>query len=174
MPCTISSGYTIGCLDGIGGLKAVYFAQAACIDVPAQSDFAESSNLVTAIAAATYEKFELKRELSSMEVTTNRDGNNGTSFDEQSLTLVFLKPDENDFALFTSLADRRNNVFVEDNDGEVYLLGATQGMDVQTGSYQTGTAFGDQKGYTMTLSAREPKTYFCNAIASITNLTIAS
>ena len=72
-----------------------------------------------------------------------------------------------------SLADRRNNVFVEDNDGDVYLLGATQGMDVSTGSYQTGTAFGDQKAYTLTLSAREPRTYWCAAIADIAGLTVA-
>ena len=179
MPCTISSGYTIGCLDGIGGIKAVYFQAAAATDMPTDAAFEvdATTNLVDSIAAAgseiTFHKFELKRELSSLEITTNRDGNNGTSFDEQSLTCVFLKPDVNDFDLLVSLADRRNNVLVEDNDGDVYLLGATQGMDVTTGSYQSGTSFGDQKGYTLTLTAREPRTYWCAAIASIVGLTIA-
>ncbi len=173
MSCTISSGYTIPCLNGIGGIKAIYISAADAVDMPSLADFTVATNLVTEITTMTAYKFELKRELSNMEVTTTRDGNNGTSYDEQSLTCVFLKPDENDHALLVSLAQRRNNIFVEDNDGEVYLIGATQGMDVTTGAMATGTSYGDQKGMTMSFSGREPQTYYCNAIASITNLTIS-
>lgn len=173
MSCTIDSGYTIGCLNGIGGIKAIYVNSVDAIDVPNDGTFTVAADLVTTIAAMTVYKFELKRELSSMEVTTTRDGNNGTSFDEQQVTAVFLNLTAVQYANLTALADRRNNVFVEDNDGVVYLLGATQGMDVQSGVLNTGTSYGDQKGYTLTLSAREPATYYCNAIASITGLTVA-
>lgn len=174
MPCTIASGYTIPCLNGIGGIKAIYISAADAVDMPSLTDFEvdSTSGLVDTIAAMTVYKFELKRELSSMEVATTHDANNGTTYDEQSLSCVFLKPDVDDYDLLTSLAGRRNNTFVEDNDGTVYLLGASSGMEVTTGTYATGTSYGDQKGFTLSLTGREIRTYYCAAIDSITNLTV--
>lgn len=175
MPCTISSGYTIPCLNGIGGIKAIYISAADAVDMPADVAFEvdAASGLVDIIGAMSVYKFELKRELSSMEVTTTHDANNGTTYDEQTLSCVFLKPEVADYDLLTSLAGRRNNTFVEDNDGTVYLLGAVSGLEVTTGTYATGTSYGDQKGFTLSLSGREIRTYYCAALADITGLTIA-
>jgi len=175
MPCTISSGYTIGCLDGIGGIRAIYISAVDAVDMPANATFEvdSSSNLVDVVAAISVYKFELKRELSNMEVTTTRDGNSGTSFDEQSIQCVFLKPTITQYNTLVSLGQGRKNVFVEDNDGQVYLLGAAQGMDLTTGTYSTGTGYGDAKGFTLSMSAREVRTYWCAAVASITNVTIS-
>lgn len=176
MPCTISSGYTIGCLDGIGGIKAIYISAADAVDMPSATDFLvdATSLLVDSVDTMSVYKFELKRELSNMEVTTTRDGNSGTSFDEQNISCVFLKPTIQQYDTLVSLGQGRKNIFVEDNDGQVYLLGAAQGMDLTTGAYSTGTGYGDAKGFTLSMTAREIRTYWCATITAIANLTVAS
>ena len=55
------------------------------------------------------------------------------------------------------IAVARPHVIVEDNNGNLMLVGLDHGADVNGGTVVTGAAMGDLSGYTLTLQAAEKK-----------------
>lgn len=53
------------------------------------------------------------------------------------------------------MAYGRPHVFVEDYNGNVFVMGLEHGAEVTGGTVVTGAAMGDLSGYTLTLTAQE-------------------
>jgi len=156
MACNITAGRTIDCKNQLGGIRKVYIQN--YVDVPAQTGFTATGNTISVVTSGTgltvYE-YDLRPELSNFEISINTDINNGTYYYSQKLTIVLQHPSATDITEVQNLTYGRPNIWVLDNDDQLYLLGARNGMDVTSGSFASGTAMNDMKGITLEFTGRE-------------------
>ena len=168
MPCTITQGRAVPCKSGVGGLKTVYFADfgtlGAAADSGSQDPFSATFNgeiatfaSLTGSAPSTsgvLKQFDIKGN-SSLETAINSSRENGTTFYESTLnlTLTFLEKATQEEVKLISHA--RPHVFVEDYNGNYFVMGLEHGAEVTGGSIVSGAAMGDLSGFTLTLVAQE-------------------
>lgn len=151
--CALTSDYLFGCDVGIGGTKELYL-----IELENVSSVTESSGTLTAITKATgaiFRKYQLVQETANFgeDITGNRQ--NGTLFYPQRGTIVINKQNvavRNEILL---LAKNRLVVVIKDNNLTYRLYGREYGMMLQTGTAETGTAWGDRNGYTLNFTGNE-------------------
>ena len=156
MACQLTSGRTEPCKDVVGGLQAVYFSN---FDAFTFDDitFAGTNDEISAIANTPDAfKYELKGN-NDFNETINSSRENGTTFYEQVLTLNLKKLTATMHKQLKLLVANRPKVFVEDNNGNIFLAGAEFGMDVTAGNITRGVAMGDASGYSLTLTGMESR-----------------
>jgi hypothetical protein len=162
MACNITRGRLIDCKDTIGGLKAIYIAKSYSNDVSASATI-NTTEMTTAgfanwsCCGGTVEvfKYDLVQNLSSLTVTINSDNANGTTFFTQALSVTLQKIDHDMTNELRLMAYSRSQIFVQDANDNVFLLGIDNGCHVSGGTVITGTAKGDLNGYTIEWSAEE-------------------
>lgn len=153
MPCALTQSYTLDCRDSIGGLTAVYFAPLEDLNVVTQAN-----GVVTALTMDTGKKFykyELVKESSNFAEAVNTNVQNGTVFYAQTLEIILNKLQVNTRNEVLLLAKNRLAVIATDNNGDNWFLGIANGLDLTGGGSNSGTAFGDRSGYTLTFTGNE-------------------
>jgi len=163
MACSLTAGYSISCGQVTGGIRSLLISETDAVDIPAGTAFAEADSLITTIDAQTFYEFELKRELSSFTNTITREAANGTVYNAQQLSAVFLLPADTPETIadvMLSVANGRRNVWVLDNNQNLYLAGARDGLEVTTIALETGTSYGDMVGYRMEMTGSEKTLYY--------------
>tara|TARA_R100000152_G_C6765903_1_gene190767 strand:+ start:926 stop:1522 length:597 start_codon:yes stop_codon:yes gene_type:complete len=163
MACDITRGRLIDCKDTIGGLKAIFICKAYNNNIEAVATIATTEMTTAGFAtwsaqsggATTVFKYDLVPNLSSMTVNINSDNANGTAFFEQTLSVVLQKIDHDMTNELRLMAYSRAQIFVQDQNDNVFLLGMNNGCHVTGGTVITGTAMGDQNGYTIEWAAQE-------------------
>ena len=150
MACTLTTGRKLPCKSAVGGLKTVYFA-----DFGTLGTTTITSGELTAIAGTPdLFQFDIKGN-SSLESAINSSRENGTTFYETTLnlTLTFLeKATQEELKL---IAHARPHVFVEDYNGNYFVVGLEHGAEVTGGTIVSGAAMGDLSGFTLTMVAQE-------------------
>ena len=162
MACDITRGRLIDCKDTIGGLKAIYIAKSYSNDVSASATI-NTTEMTTAgfanwsCCGGTVEvfKYDLVQNLSSLTVTINSDNANGTTFFTQALSVTLQKIDHDMTNELRLMAYSRSQIFVQDANDNVFLLGIDNGCHVSGGTVITGVGKGDLNGYTIEWSAEE-------------------
>ena len=162
MACDLTRGRKIDCKDSIGGLKAIYICKAYSDNISATATI-NTTEMTTAGFASwsccggTVEvfKYNLVANLSSLTVTTNSDNANGTLFFTQALSITLQKIDHDMTNELRLMGYSRAQIFVQDENDNVFLLGIDGGCHVSGGTVITGTAKGDLTGYTIEWSAEE-------------------
>jgi len=150
MPCVLTTGRKLPCKDAVGGIKAVYFATYGTVGAATIS-----GGIITAIAG-TWGLYQYDvKSASGLEQTITSSNDNGTTFYEQTLTLVLTKLDALTQQELQLLIVGRPHVFILDNNGNYFSMGLTRGCDVN-GTISTGVALGDLNGYTLTITGQEP------------------
>ena len=155
MACLLTQGYTLGCRDSIGGIQKAWignFSSGATFTLDANDNITAFTG-----TTASYFKFEQEMETGEFNQTGAYSTENGTVFFDQQLTLMFHK---NDAALRNQLlvlSQANMTVIVEDQRGEYWLLGFQNGVRAINGAMNTGKAFGDMNGVTITLQGKEPE-----------------
>lgn len=169
MSCEISAGRNVSCKDATGGIKGVYFvnfqetliSNATLGTAPADKFKIEAFDSADPPAAGLSAYFyQLRREMASLEISVNSSPENGTTFFEQRVTMNFNKLSQADADALKVLAYGRPHIIVEDNQENLILLGALNGMDVTSGSISTGQAFGDRNGFTLEFTGRETDPFY--------------
>lgn len=162
MACNITRGRLIDCKDTIGGLKAIFIAKSYSNNVSAVATI--NTTEMTTAGFATWSccggtvevfKYDLVPNLSSLNVTINSDNANGTTFFTQALSVTLQKIDHDMTNELRLMAYSRSQIFVQDANDNVFLLGIDNGCYVTGGSVITGTAKGDLNGYTIEWGAEE-------------------
>ena len=162
MACDITRGRKIDCKNSIGGLKAIYIAKSYSDNVSAVATI--NATEMTTAGFATWSccggtvevfKYDLVQNLSSLSVTINSDNANGTTFFTQALSVVLQKIDHDMTNELRLMAYARSQIFVQDANDNVYLLGIDGGCYVTGGTVVTGVAKGDMNGYTIEWGAEE-------------------
>ena len=162
MACDITRGRLIDCKDTIGGLKAIYIAKSYSNNVSATATI-NATEMTTAGFATwsccggtvTVFKYDLVQNLSSLSVTINSDNANGTTFFTQALSVTLQKIDHDMTNELRLMAYSRSQIFVQDSNDNVFLLGVVGGCYVTGGTVITGVAKGDLNGYTIEWGAEE-------------------
>ena len=162
MACDITRGRLIDCKDSIGGLKAIYIAKSYSNNVSAVATV--NATVMTTAGFATWSccggtvevfKYDLVPNLSSMTVNIQSDKANGTTFFNQTLSVNLQKIDHDMTNELRLMAYSRSQIFVQDENDNVFLLGIDGGCHVTGGTVITGAAKGDLTGYTIEWGAEE-------------------
>ena len=153
MACDLTTGRSVPCKDVVGGIKAVYFANYG--ELGAITYDTTNTDAIDSFAGTpTAYEYDVKGN-SSFEQTITSSRENGTTFFEQTLNLTFTKLDKATNKELKLMAYGRPHVFVEDYNGNVFVMGLEHGAEVTGGTVVTGAAMGDLSGYTLTLTAQE-------------------
>ena len=152
MACSITiNGRAFPCKTGIGGIKRVWAAAYA-------DDLWEAiaaGAVADAAASLTMRSFELTKNSGSLEQTVTSSVENGTIFYSQVVTMVMpvLTPAAN--AEISDLLSARVALVVEDNNGNLLIMGYSLGCEATGGTIGTGTGKGDMNGYSIQFTAEE-------------------
>ena len=157
--CEITTGFQLGCRDNTGGVKRAYILSGSVDTVTS------TNSLISALdGAGQFFAFDQVRQTANYTETINSSVENGTIFYEQGLTLQFHKYQDTLQSLIQTMGDNpelriilETNNGAEDNDARFFYLGEFNGMTLSNGSGQTGTAFGDLNGYSLTFTGQEPE-----------------
>lgn len=150
MACLMTQGRLEPCKEFVGGLYKVWFANFGTL-VPVIS----AADVITNLSGTTsiYE-YQLKGSSKLIqEIVSSRE--NGTTIVNQTLTLDLKGGDYATNNEIKLLAYGRPQVIVQDNFGNAWLAGRLRGVELTTGSHDTGAAYGDKYGYTLTLFGTE-------------------
>ena len=158
--CDINSGRLLSCKDAISGLKAVYFVNYEDINgvsgnTLTYNSLTEEIDGITTPGSTSAYKYDLHL---GNDLTQNIQSSpeNGTLYFEQVLSITLKKLSSGDNVQIQQLARGRPLIFVEDQMGNIMLVGRVNGADVTAGTAVTGNAFGDLNGYTLGFTGMEP------------------
>ena len=172
--CLTTSSICKGCRDNVGGIKSAYVI-AGC--VTGTTENAEGEILTVGATGGTVYQFQVEKNTSNFIETITPSLENGTVFYQQDLTLVFFKLQQATRNQLRLLAQNTNlKVFVETNDGSIFYLGEDFGMFLSAGTGESGTAFGDRNGYSITLQGleKDPARQLAGSLSStLVGLTLA-
>ena len=152
MACTLTlAGRGVGCKDALGGIKRIYVAE--WVD-GIWEDIA-SGEVSGSTAAITFYTYDMTRGSGSLNQTITSDLAAGAVFFDQVCSVTFNKAAASDITEISNLVKGRMAVLVEDNNGNWFVMGHQNGVEVSGGTAQTGTAAGDQNGFTLEFSAQD-------------------
>jgi hypothetical protein len=155
MSCLITTGYTLGCRDSLGGIQSVWIGN---FDSGATYTF-NGDEIITGFTGSTvsYVKFEQEMEVGEFNQTGAYSTENGTVFFDQQLNLTFHKNDADLRNKLLVLSQANMSVIIKDQRGEYWVMGLQNGVRAINGAMNTGKAFGDLNGVTVTLQGKEPE-----------------
>lgn len=162
--CQLTSGLSLDCRDSNGGVEKVFiattdggditFTTASVTGCPDQVDAISVGG--SALSNADFYEFQVPKQTSSFTETATISSENGTVFWEQVVNLVFNKMQCATRDQMLILAQNtRMIVAVKDNNGEYWAVGLERGAEMTGGTSETGVAYGDRNGYTVTITGRE-------------------
>ena len=160
MACDITSGFELGCRDNAGGIRNLYILSGSVTTVTGAD-----AGLITGLTGSgEFFKFELFRQTSDYTEAISSTPENGTVFYEQTVNATFFKMQSatrNQVRVLAKNPDLK--IIVETNNGSVdgigkfFYVGQENGAQLLNGTAQTGTAFGDLNGYSLTFTGQEPE-----------------
>ena len=166
MACTaLTKGRGLDCNRIAGGVKNVYFSVYSDFG---STDYAYDGTNPQEIDTIDFNSksiFKYVMPLGVANVTDTITGSteNGTLFFTPTLNIMLnklTKEDQNEIKL---LGQSKVRIFVELNaklasgHDAILALGFENGMDLNTGTIDTGAAFGDRNGYTLTFTGLETR-----------------
>jgi len=153
MSCALTQGYVLDCREGIGGLKEVYIIEFLNV-----ASITEASGIVTAITKVSgkrFWKYSLVRETSMAKESIVGNEQNGTIFYDQEVNIILNKRQASVRNEVMILARNFLMLVGVENSGKAFLYGRDQGLQLLTGSSESGTAWGDRNGYTLPFAGKE-------------------
>ena len=145
------TGMGLDCRESVGGIKEVYI-----LGDRSEVTVTVAQDAITAIALdAGSDKFlpyKFRKQTGSMVSTINTSEENGTTFVQTDVTLVFHKMEAKKRLEISALMVGDCAMLVKDGNNKYWLLGYDEPVTMTAGSAATGTAKGDKNGYDLTLT----------------------
>jgi hypothetical protein len=155
MACELSTGFTLDCKDGIGGIKKIVLVDKAL--VTSFSFENEEVEIIVGPTSADLFTYELPTQTASFEETINFNRDAGTIFYTQTVNVMLNKLSAAKRAELQNVATARVIVFVNDSNDNWWAVGYEFGADLSTATAATGTVLGDMNGYTLAFTHETPK-----------------
>ena len=157
MSCFITTGVTLGCADGLGGIKKIYVGGGAQNASFGTLSYDTDGAITGSTSTSTFYGFDLKRNTSSLTQTLNKSFENGSVFYQQDLLAVLYKYDAEKRDLLKIMAqnDEMYIIAIDQNDTQ-YALGEVNGLYLSAGVAGSGLALGDRNGFELTFTGQEP------------------
>ncbi len=169
MACiALTKGRGLDCSRISGGIKNIYFGVYDQFTAPiTTTGIVEASGEITDIEMASNVLYRYTTPLgvASLSETITGSRENGTIFYAPTVTVILnrlTKEDQNQIKL---LGQTKVVIFAELNatlangHNVIVGLGITNGMELNAGTIDSGAAFGDRNGYTLTFDGLEPKPF---------------
>jgi len=153
-PCELSSGFTLDCKQGIGGIKKIIL----CDTVTSLT--LDANEIVTAIIgpiAGDLYTYELPTQTGSFEETINFNRDAGTIFYTQTVNVMLQQLSAAKRLELQTVAQARPMIFVNDSNDNWWAVGYEYGADLSTATAATGATLGDANGYTLAFVHETPK-----------------
>ena len=158
MSCEITLGRLEPCKDAIGGIDKIIFLNFQEYQItettPGLVDDIKEADGTT---EPTGYEYIVRDQVSNFVQNINSSRDTGTTFIEQVLTAQLKKLTASDNEELMLLIYGQPLAIVKDNNGKYWLFGREWGMNVESGTAQSGAAFGDLNGYNLALTGRERK-----------------
>lgn len=158
MSCLIANGRTEQCKDSISGISNIFFINFGEIDTVTYSGTApDLGDDIQAITGVTkLYKYELKG-ANGFDQNILSSRANGTTVFEQMLTAQFKRQDVATTKNIKFIAYGRPYIVIQSRSNQFWLMGLTEGADVESGSINTGVEYVDYNGYQIVMKATEQK-----------------
>jgi len=169
MACTaLTKGRGLDCNRISGGIKNIYFGVYDQFTAPiTTTGIVEASGEITDIEMASNVLYRYTTPLgvASLSETITGSRDNGTIFYTPTVNVILnrlTKEDQNEIKL---LGQTKLVIFAELNatlangHNVIVGLGITNGMELNAGTMDSGAAFGDRNGYTLTFDGLENKPF---------------
>ena len=156
--CLITTGYTFPCRTNQGGVKAVYIGTFNDTSMTMTIGTGATVSEVTAFAGATVSFYTVtqRQEQATFTNTFVPSIDNGTTFWEQSVSIVVEQVDNVLANWINILGQGLWRIIVLDNNGSYWLVGSKNGAYMTTGAGGAHKAYGDGNKTTLTFVAKEP------------------
>lgn len=155
MACDIANGRLEVCKDSVSGIDAIYFINYGDYSYPTDVTYVTGTDTIESVANVTsLYKYELKGTNSFDQVITSS-RENGTSFVEQTLSVILKKQDAATHKNVKLLSYGRPNIVIKNRNNQFFLAGLEHGMELTTANVTNGVAMGDLNGYTLTFVGTE-------------------
>ena len=168
-PCLISAARGIDCRDAIGGLKAIYFCSNYASNILPNLTVTASSYIITDAGFDQWDiygtptsskvqvyKYDLVTDLSNFTTAIEADKATGSVMYNQTLNVVLHKVVAADLYQLGLIAKNRAQIFVQDSNDNVFLMGLEDGCYLTGGdTIATGTSRSDMNGLTLNFTAKE-------------------
>ena len=163
MACTaITKGRTLDCNRISGGVKYIYFSvyddaitYAYDGTNPLEIDTIDFNN-------TNIYRYTMPLGVSSVTDTIVGSRENGTYYQTPSVNIILNKLTKEDQNQIKLLAQSRVRIFAQLNqqltggNDVIIALGMSNGLELNAGTMDSGAAFGDRNGYTLTFDGMEP------------------
>lgn len=157
------AGLVRDCAPNAGGIRYVWIANAADIDVVDMVDASTISGFEMD-GAKKFKEYAFARNAASLTSTWQVNADNGTKYVDNDLLLVFNRMDTVKRTEIMALMGAEIVIVAEDMNGKRWCLGANAGGpvtdpvvgSVSTGDGLTGTARADRNGYSITFHWSSP------------------
>lgn len=156
MACLLTSGYTfLGCRGGSGGIKKVYISEWSNLS---GGTFTSVAGLVTAFTlsgSTVFRVYALDREMGMFSSPGTYTPASGTISYEPGIDFTIKKLTTAMIQEIHLVAQNLLVMMVEDVNGDYWLFGYENGMDLLTFSLESGTAFTDFNGNKLSFKGKE-------------------
>jgi len=171
MACTaLTRGRSLDCNRISGGIKAVYFAVLDQVGTITY-DSTAAPNTVREIddidmGSNSIYKYTLPLGVSSLTDTIVGSRENGTLYFTPTINIIYNKLSRADQAEIKLLGATKTIIFAElnqtfgaDNHNVITAMGMVNGMELNAGTMDSGAAWGDRNGYTLTFDGMETEPF---------------
>ena len=163
----LTKGRELDCSRISGGVRFLYFGVYDQYLAPIETaGIVQTAGVVTDINmvnSAVIYRYTMPLGAASVSETITGSTENGTIFYTPTVNLVMNKltaADQNEIKLLGQtkvVIFAQLNEIIDSNDhNTIICLGASNGMSLNAGSMDTGAAWGDRNGYTLTFDGLEP------------------
>jgi hypothetical protein len=164
MACNLTSGYSLGCRDSLGGIQRVFIGTWDADTVYGLTGPCDTINTIS--PTASFYTFEQELETASFIQNGQYSTENGTSFYEQVLEITLQKLDACNRDQIKILGQGVWRVIILDQRGTYWLMGKQNPVRVTAATPQLGKAFGDLNGAVITFTGKEPEPAFALTTAA--------
>ena len=153
MACELTTGFTLGCLEGIGGVREVLIANFDDFTSGITCDAVTGE--VDGLPTATLYRYVPFRNSGSYIETVNKNLETGTLYFSQEVGWTFGKLNQDMRNEFLNVAKAKMIVFIRTNDDQILMVGSGEGSQLTAGTVQSGQQKADLMGYQVTTTAEE-------------------
>jgi hypothetical protein len=171
MACLLTSGYSLGCRDGIGGIAEVYIGE---WNGSSMTYTLGVDSIIGTFSGATVSFYTFQQEIETASFTEN--GNfsieNGTSFYDSTLVITLHKMDAALRNKILLLGQGKWRIIVKSQNGKYFLMGYQNPVRVSASTPGLGKAYGDLNGAVITFMTKEASpAYEVSSVAALQVIT---
>jgi hypothetical protein len=156
MSCILTAGYTLPC-KGIAGVQEVYIGTWNDGSLTYTIGTGSNLNQITAFTGATvsFYRFQQTIETGSLTETGNFNEQNGTAYYDQVVEITVQNTNQTLIDTVNNLGRGRWRIIVLDVNGNYFLVGKQNPVNVSALTGGLGKAYGDLNGFTITFTGKE-------------------